>query len=348
MDGWSRAFREVLHRHFRETEYVGCSSIYFGGGTPSMMSARVVGDVIEKVVEHWGLEMGAEITLEANPASSDSQRFAQYRASGVNRLSIGVQSLCDNSLRQLGRRHTASEARTAFDLATGSFENVSIDLIFGRQRQSLGEWIDELSEACSWGADHLSLYQLTVEPETPFGQRLRAGRLPGLPDDELASAMLSETAALCAGFGYGQYEVSNYARPGREGRHNLLYWRGGDYLGVGPGAHGRVSSGGERFATETELSPAAWLAAVNNSGTGESLRTRLDPTEQANEYLMTSIRLAEGTGIDRFIALAGSEFDRGTLDLLERNGLACVEDGRIRATASGMLVLNRIIAELIR
>ena len=348
MDGWGRAFREVLHRHFRETEYVGCSSIYFGGGTPSMMNARVVGDVIEKVVEHWGLEMGAEITLEANPASSDSQRFAQYRASGVNRLSIGVQSLCDNSLRQLGRRHTASEARTAFDLATGSFENVSIDLIFGRQRQSLGEWIDELSEACSWGADHLSLYQLTIEPETPFGQRLRAGRLPGLPDDELASAMLSETAALSAGFGYGQYEVSNYARPGREGRHNLLYWRGGDYLGVGPGAHGRVSSGGERFATETELSPAAWLAAVNNSGTGESLRTRLDPTEQANEYLMTSIRLAEGTGIDRFVALGGREFDCGTLDLLERNGLACVEDGRIRATASGMLVLNRIIAELIR
>ena len=348
MGVWSRAYRDVLDRHFRETAYERCSSIYFGGGTPSLMDAGVVGDVISAVVSLWGLDERAEITLEANPGSSDAQRFRDYRSMGVNRLSVGVQSLCDRDLRRLGRTHTASGAKAAFDLAVEWFDNVSIDLIFGRQHQTLEDWTSELAEACCWGADHLSLYQLTVEPGTPFGARLKAGGLRGLPDDELAAAMLSETAELSAGFGYRQYEVSNFAKPGREGRHNLLYWRGGDYLGVGPGAHGRIGIGGARYATETELSPTAWLAAVGGSGTGEAKRTWLDWAEQANEYLMTSIRLTEGTDLNRYAALSGRGLDPGMLDLLERNGLAVREDDRLRATASGMLVLNRIVAELLR
>lgn len=348
MGEWSRAYRDVLVRHFRETAYDRCSSIYFGGGTPSLMDAGVVGDVIGTVGYLWGLDGQAEITLEANPGSSDAQRFRDFRSMGVNRLSIGVQSLRDRDLRRLGRTHTASCAKAAFDLAVECFENVSIDLILGRQHQTFEDWTSELAEACCWGADHLSLYQLTVEPGTPFGERLKAGGLRGLPDDELAAAMLLETAELCAGFGYRQYEVSNFAKPGREGRHNLLYWRGGDYLGVGPGAHGRIGIGGARYATETELSPAAWLAAVGGSGTGETQRTRIDQGEQANEYLMTSIRLTEGTDLNRYATLSGSELDPGMLDLLERNGLAALEDDRLRATASGMLVLNRMIAELLR
>ena len=347
MGVWRRAYRDVLVRHFRETAYDRCSSIYFGGGTPSLMDANVVGEVISTVESHWGLDEQAEITLEANPGSSDAQRFREFRSMGVNRLSIGVQSLRDRDLRRLGRTHTVSGARAAFDLAARCFENVSIDLIFGRQHQTLGDWTDELAEACCWGADHLSLYQLTVEPGTAFGERLRTGGLQGLPDDELAAAMLSETAELSAGFGYRQYEVSNFAKPGREGRHNLVYWRGGDYLGVGPGAHGRIGIGGERYATETELSPTAWLAAVGGSGTGETRRTPLDPVEQANEYLMTSIRLTEGTDLNRYAALAGRRLDLGMLDLLERNGLAVREVDRLRATASGMLVLNRIVSELL-
>ena len=347
MGVWSRAYCNVLIRYFRETEYEGCSSIYFGGGTPSMMDASVVGEVISTVESLWGLDGQPEITLEANPGSSDAQRFRDFRSMGVNRLSVGVQSLLDRDLRRLGRTHTASDAKAAFDLAARCFDNVSIDLIFGRQHQTLADWTDELAEACCWGADHLSLYQLTVEPGTAFGERLKAGGLRGLPDEELASAMLSETAELSAGFGYSQYEVSNYAKPGREGRHNLIYWRGGDYLGVGPGAHGRIGIGGARYATETEPSPTAWLAAVKGSGTGETRRTLLDRGEQANEYLMTSIRLTEGTEINRYAALSGRGLDAGMLDLLERNGLAVREEGRLRATASGMLVLNRIIAELL-
>lgn len=313
-----------------------------------MMDPDIVGDVISTVGSLWGLDEQAEITLEANPGSSDAQRFRDFRSMGVNRLSIGAQSLRDQDLRRLGRTHTASGAKAAFDLAVECFENVSIDLIFGRQHQTLEDWTSELTEACCWGADHLSLYQLTVEPGTPFGERLKAGGLRGLPDDELAASMLLETAELCAGFGYRQYEVSNFAKPGREGRHNLLYWRGGDYLGIGPGAHGRIGIDGARYATETELSPAAWLAAVGGSGTGETQRTGLDPAEQANEYLMTSIRLTEGTNIDRYAALSGRGLDPGMLDLLQRNGLAVREDDRLRATASGMLVLNRMVAELLR
>ena len=347
MGVWSRAYRDVLIRHFRETEYDRCSSIYFGGGTPSLMDAGVVGDVISTVVSLWGLDEQAEITLEANPGSSDAQRFREFRSVGVNRLSVGVQSLRSRDLRRLGRTHTASGAKTAFDLAVECFENVSIDLILGRQHQTLEDWTSELAEACCWGADHLSLYQLTVEQGTPFGERLKAGGLRGLPDDELAAAMLSETAELSAGFGYRQYEVSNFAKPGREGWHNLIYWRGGDYLGIGPGAHGRIGIGGARYATETELSPTAWLAAVGGSGTGETKRTRLEPSEQANEYLMTSLRLSEGTDLNRYAALSGRCLDPGMLGLLERNGLAVREDDRLRATAAGMLVLNRIVAELL-
>ncbi len=346
-DAWRRAYRDALNFYSQETDYRSCMSIYFGGGTPSLMDAGLVGAILDTVDSNWVLEKDAEITLEANPTSSESRKFRDYRSQGVNRLSIGVQSLRDPALSELGRLHTASEARMAFDMALVHYENVSIDLIFGRQHQNLGQWIDELAEACSWGAEHLSLYQLSVEPGTAFGKRQESGRLPGLPDDDLAAEMMTETAALCAGFGLRQYEVSNFARPGREGVHNLVYWRCGNYIGIGPGAHGRISVGGERFATESELSPASWLSMVDSSGNGESRRTRLDRHEQAREFLMMSLRLAEGTDIGRYVRLAGRDLDRSVVSELDRCGLVRIEDGHLKASTTGMLVLNRIISELL-
>ena len=346
-DAWSRAYRDALNLYSQETDYRSCMSIYFGGGTPSLMDAGLVGAILDTVDSHWGLEKDAEITLEANPTSSESRKFRDYRSQGVNRLSVGVQSLRDPALRELGRLHTASEARMAYDMALEHYDNVSIDLIFGRQHQNLGQWIDELTEACSWGVEHLSLYQLSVEPGTAFGKRRESGRLPGLPDDELAAEMMTETTALCAGFGLRQYEVSNYAMPGREGVHNLVYWRCGNYIGIGPGAHGRINVGGERFATVSELSPASWLSMVDGSGNGEFRRTRLDRHEQAREYLMMSLRLAEGTDIGRYVRLAGMDVDRVVVCELDRCGLIRIEDGHLKASTTGMLVLNRIISELL-
>ena len=347
MAAWARAFRDQLHSYHRETGYRTCSSIFFGGGTPSLMDAGLVGDIIDEAADLWQLEGDSEITLEANPTSSDQQRFRDYSQAGINRLSIGVQSLRLTALRQLGRLHNVSEARAAYELADACFGNVSIDLMFGRQHQTLDDWIEELADACSWGAEHLSLYQLTIEPETAFGQRLQAGRLSGLPDDDLAADMLTETVRMCSGFGYRHYEISNFARPGFEGRHNLRYWTYGDFLGIGPGAHGRIIADGQRYATETELVPASWLSKVHESGTGETRRIRLSPTEQANEYLMMALRTSGGAEFDRLDRLGGRVPETSLLSELERNGLIKVKNNRVRATTRGILVLNRVTAELI-
>ncbi len=344
---WCQAYVRQLQSYRQETDYGRCTSVYFGGGTPSLMEAATVARILAEADRLWGIAADAEITLEANPASSQLAKFEMFARAGINRFSIGVQALNDCDLRRLGRLHDVDDARNAFDAARRCSGNVSIDLIHGRQHQGLDEWKREIEEACSWGADHLSLYQLTIEPNTAFGRRHRAGRLPGLPCDDLAADMHLLTSSICTDAGYRQYEVSNHAMPGREGRHNLLYWRGGDYIGIGPGAHGRLDADGQRVATETELAPAAWLHRVAETGSGETRRDRLGLPEQAEEYLMMSIRLAEGVDLDRHCMLAGHCLDAGRIADLEREGLVCTENGHLRATATGFLVLNRIIRDLL-
>ena len=312
------------------------------------MHPETVDAIIERIDRHWGLLGDSEITLEANPSSSEAERFAGFSSAGVNRLSIGVQSLRDRDLAALGRLHTVEEARFAFDAAARCFDRVSIDLMYGRQHQTLADWRTELEEALGWGSDHLSLYQLTVEPDTAFGVRQSAGRLSGLADDELAAEMHLAAIDCCGRFGIRQYEVSNFCRPGGESRHNLLYWRGQDYLGIGPGAHGRFTVGGRRRATENYRSPAQWIQMVAKTGTGESKRYWLTGGEQAIEYLMMSLRLSEGSDIHRFQDMSGAPLNAGKLAMLEGDGLVRLSGGRLRATRRGGLVLNSIVAELLK
>lgn len=345
---WLTAYLRQLDSYFEETSDRTCASVYFGGGTPSLMDPRTVAGILDRVDSAWGFEDGKEVTLEANPSSSDAERFGSFRTAGVDRISIGVQSLRDDELRRLGRLHSAAEARAAFDAASSAFERTSIDLIYGRQHQGLEDWAKELGEALGWGSEHLSLYQLTIEPGTPFGTRRRAGRLPGLPDDDLAADMFVATREICERSGYAQYEISNFAKPGSESRHNLRYWRYLDFLGVGPGAHGRFAADGRMAATETHLSPETWLSAVAERGTGESMRTLISDSEQAEEYLLVSLRLAEGVDTRRHALLNGAELDGEAIKRLEAEKLVETSEGRLRATARGRLVLNAILAEIAR
>ncbi len=344
---WTRAYLRQLDHDAAQTAARSCSSIYFGGGTPSLMQPETVAAIIECVDRHWGLGFDAEITLEANPSSSEAKRFSDFRSAGVNRLSIGVQSLRDRDLAALGRLHTAEAACRAFEAAARCCDRVSIDLMYGRQHQTLADWRSELKEALGWGPEHLSLYQLTVEPGTAFGARQSAGRLPGLADDDLAAEMHLAAIDCCGSFDARQYEVSNFSRPGCESRHNLLYWRGRDFLGIGPGAHGRITVGKRRAATESHRLPARWLQSVAETGTGESRRSWLTRDEQASEYLMMSLRLAEGSDIQRFEDLSGTPLNPRKLAMFEGDGLVRLSDGRLRVTRRGGLVLNSIVAELL-
>lgn len=345
-DLWLASYLRQLDSYFDETGTRHCGSVYFGGGTPSLLDPNVVGGILERIDALWGIGPGTEITLEANPSSSEAARFDGYRSVGVNRVSIGVQSLRDDDLRQLGRLHSADDARGAYE-AAAAFPRLSIDLMYGRQGQGVDAWTAELEEALAWGAEHYSLYQLTIEPGTAFGRRLKAGRLPGLPDEPLAADMFEATGAICADAGLRQYEISNFARPGGESVHNLAYWRCQDFLGVGPGAHGRISLRGLRAATEAHPEPKIWLESVAKSGTGESVREWLDSRNQAAEYLIMSMRLAEGMDLERFDSLNGDGLNPDAVDKLEAEGLAAVDRGRIRATEKGRLLLNAIVARLL-
>ena len=346
MDEWEEAYLRQLDFSARETGGRVCESVFFGGGTPSLMRPSTVAAIMERISRHWKLASDAEITLEANPSSSEAEKFAGFWRAGVNRISIGVQSLRRDGLAKLGRLHSVEESRAAFEAAAKSFERVSIDLIYGRQHQSLRDWQVELREAMQWGAEHLSLYQLTIEPGTAFGSRLKAGGLDGLPGDELAADMQTAAAEICGQSGYRRYEVSNFARPNCESRHNLLYWRSQDFLGIGPGAHGRITVSGRRAATETVLSPAEWLRQVYESGSGENRRCWLSTEEQASEYLMMSLRLAEGTDLRRLQALSGSTLDAERLERFQSDRLVKISGGRLTATERGSLVLNSIVSEL--
>ncbi len=341
---WARAYEAEIARVGREVPGRVLRSIFLGGGTPSLMEPETVAAVIGAARAAWPLANDIEITMEANPTSVEAGRFRGYRAAGVNRLSLGVQALDDRDLRALGRLHSAEEAVAAFGIAREVFERVSLDMIYARQGQSAEAWEAELGEALRLAAGHLSLYQLTIEEGTAFGDRFASGKLRDLPDEDRAADLWDVTQRLTNAAGLPAYEVSNHAAPGQESRHNLVYWRGGDWVGVGPGAHGRLTLDGVRTGIETERAPGKWLHAVERHGSGESSREALDAVEAAEERLMMGLRLSEGVELARLGALAGLAVRAAGLEEL---GLVEVGDGRLRATAAGRPVLNAVLRELL-
>ena len=343
---WLAAYRMELARLGAELPGRVLNSIFFGGGTPSLMAPETVAGVIEAARAIWPFANDIEITLEANPTSVETGRFRGYADAGVNRVSMGVQALNDDDLRRLGRMHSVAEARAAFDIARDCFTRVSFDLIYARQDQDRAHWRRELTQALSMAVDHLSAYQLTIEPGTAFGARHAKGGLKGLPDDDISADRYLDTQEICAAAGMPTYEISNHARPGAESRHNLIYWRQGDWAAIGPGAHGRLSLPSGRWATEAHQAPGAWLAAVETRGNGDSLREALTLSDRAIEYLLMSMRLTEGMEIARYLA-HGAELPQGRVTDLVGLGLVTQTGDRLAATATGRPVLNAILRELV-
>ena len=343
---WQAAYLSELDRAAAETKNRVLETVFFGGGTPSLMDPSLVNVIIERIRQNWPMVNDPEISLEANPTSVEAGRFAGYRDAGVNRISMGIQALNDTDLRRLGRMHSVKDAKAAFDTARNLFDRVSFDLIYARQDQTLEDWKAELTEALNMAIDHLSLYQLTIEDGTAFGARHAAGGLKGLPDDDTSADMYLLTQEITADAGLGSYEVSNHAREDAQSRHNLIYWRGGDYIGIGPGAHGRLTLNGQKFATETELSPLGWLLNVEKKGSGETLRDAVPSSEQALEYLMMSLRLSEGTDLVRYRNLSGKLAQDAAQDLVQL-GLIEIDETRLRATSQGRPVLNGLLRNLI-
>ncbi len=322
------------------------TSIFLGGGTPSLMAPATVGALLDAVGEAWAVAPDVEVTLEANPTSVDAGRFAGYRAAGVNRLSIGVQALNDADLKALGRLHTAAEALAAIGTAARHFPRMSFDLIYARgPGQTPAAWRAELEEAIARAAEHLSLYQLTIEPGTAFSALHAAGKLP-MPDAELQRALYDLTQEVCDAHGLKAYETSNHARPGAESRHNLVYWRYGEYAGVGPGAHGRIVQDGVRRAQATERNPEAWAARALAEGHALTEDAALTPQEQGDEHLLMGLRLAEGVAPATYAALAGRALDEARIASLVADGMLMRRGDRIAATRDGAAVLDAVVADL--
>ncbi len=343
---WVRAYLSEISRVASQTQGRVLNSIYFGGGTPSLMHPDTVAAVLQAAHTQWSFANDIEITLEANPGSVEAGRFAGYRDAGVNRVSMGFQALNNTDLRRLGRIHSVQEALTAFDIAQRTFDRISFDLIYARQHQSLADWESELTQALSMGVDHLSLYQLSIENGTAFGDRYARGGLKGLPTDNLAADMYQITQDICDSYGLPAYEISNHAREHKQSRHNLLYWHYGDFAGIGPGAHGRLSRGNARSATECTRSPDAWLKGVE-LGSGESLRTTLSGPEQADEMLMMGLRLNEGIDPDRYEKLSGKSLESNRITYLTELGMVKTENGKLQTTTKGRPLLNAVIRELL-
>lgn len=312
------------------------ASIFFGGGTPSLMAPDTVAALLNRVSAHWSLADDVEITLEANPTSVEMARLAAIRSAGVNRVSLGVQALDDEALCFLGRGHSATEALAAVEAAAGLFDRFSFDLIYGRPDQTVAAWSQELRRALEFAGDHLSLYQLTLEAGTPFHALWRRGALDPL-DEEAAASLFEATQDILEDAGLPAYEVSNHARPGAESRHNLIYWRYGDYAGIGPGAHGRLTRDGVKLATQRLRSPDTWLAAVEARGSGDEPSEPLDADTQREEITLMGLRLAEGLREDRLKAACGTGFDETydppRLDALIRNDLLERAGDRLRLDA---------------
>jgi oxygen-independent coproporphyrinogen-3 oxidase len=321
------------------------STIFFGGGTPSLMQPSTVAAILDSVGKHWTVAPDVEVTLEANPTSVEATRFRGFRAAGVNRVSLGVQALDDTSLKELGRLHSAKEALDAVAIARAAFERYSFDLIYARPGQTPEAWRTELSRAIDEAAEHLSLYQLTIEQDTPFAALHAAGKLV-IPADDHARALYDTTLEITAARGLPAYEISNHARPGAECRHNLVYWRYHEYAGIGPGAHGRLLVDGTRHATATEKRPEAWLMRVEANGDGVTTDETLLLSEQADEFLLMGLRLAEGIDPRRYAAFSGHALDEGRIAMLGGEGLIETVDGRLRVTRAGFPVLDAVVADL--
>ena len=322
------------------------STIFIGGGTPSLMQPATVAAVLDAIARHWTVAANAEITLEANPTSVEAERFDGFRAAGVNRVSLGVQALDDTALAGLGRRHTAAEALAAVRVAQSAFERSSFDLIYARPGQTLEAWETELRAAIAEAAEHLSLYQLTIEQGTPFAALHASGKLT-LPAPELARAFYDVTQEVCAAEGLPAYEVSNHARNGAQCRHNLIYWRYHEYAGIGPGAHGRIVVDGKRHATATEPRPEDWLERVESAGHGIIVDEMLSRAQMSDEFLLMGLRLTDGIDPGRYRALCGRPLDDARVAALARDGFVDQDqDGTVRVTRAGFPVLDAVIAQL--
>ena len=341
------AFRAELAHRARIAPRRTVSSVFFGGGTPSLMKPSTVGAIMEAIAGHWPIAIDAEVTLEANPTSVEAERFRGYRAAGVNRVSLGVQAMNDVDLKALGRLHTAAEAMAAVGVAASIFDRYSFDLIYARPFQSPAAWKAELNDAIDRAAEHLSLYQLTIEADTMFEKLHRAGKLK-VPDPDAARALWDVTQEVTTARGLPAYEISNHARPGAESRHNLIYWRYGEYAGVGPGAHGRMRTGaGQRRAHSTERHPEMWLTIVEGEGHGLISDDPLTREEQGDEFLLMGLRLTEGIDPRRFTELSGRNIDPHRIEeLVEQGMVARTRDGRLHVTSEGFPVLDMVVADL--
>ena len=345
-DRYVEAFRVELAHRAKLTRGRTVGSVFFGGGTPSLMKPRTVEAILQAIADNWGIEKDAEITLEANPSSVEAERFRGYRAAGVNRVSLGVQALDDSDLRMLGRLHSRAEAMAALDVATSTFERVSFDLIYGRPAQSIERWRAELGEALARAPEHMSLYQLTIEPDTMFERLERAGKLV-MPSLDIQRDLWDVTQNMMAKAGMPAYEVSNHARAGAESRHNLVYWRYGEYVGVGPGAHGRIMDRDGRRAQATEKHPEMWLTCVETEGHGLVEDEGLSIEEQGDEFLLMGLRLTEGIDPGRFHLLTGKPLAPSRVADLIADGLVeYTRDGRLRVSAEGFPVLDAVVADL--
>lgn len=344
---------EFVEAYCRELEYFATlkpgrlvQSIFFGGGTPSLMDPRSVSTILDTISRLWAVEDGAEITLEANPTSVEADRFRAYKSAGVNRVSLGVQSLRSEPLAALGRMHSVAEAKAAVELAQSIFERSSFDLIYARPHQTLDEWRDELTEAIDMAAGHLSLYQLTIEQGTRYFDLQAAGKLI-MPNSDLSADFYEMTRKLCADAGMPAYEVSNHAVPGQESQHNLLYWRYGEYVGVGPGAHGRLLIDNVRHATMAEKLPFQWQQKVRENGNGLTVDDSLTWEEQGDEFLVMGLRLREGIDPVRFAQLSGRRLQADQIAHLTAYGFVeTLDNGHIRVTELGFPVLDAVVADL--
>ena len=348
---WRDALMRELDHFAVSLPRATVNSIFFGGGTPSLMPPETAAAVIERAGTRWRLAADAEITLEANPTSTEAARLEDFRAAGINRVSLGVQALDDDALKFLGRGHDTVEARRAVALAQRIMPRSSFDLIYARPGQTVGAWRDELSEAMSFADNHLSLYQLTIEKGTPFWRQARDGAF-ALPDDDTGRSLYDLTQETMTAAGFAAYEVSNHARGGDACRHNLAYWRYDDYVGIGPGAHGRIRpAGGGRHATRQHAGPESWLGAVERDSHGTAETRSIDPDEQAREMVMMGLRLSEGVSEDHLSQRTGCDPDR----VIDRDGLVRLveagylerRDGRLRATSTGRPLLNSLLIELL-
>ncbi len=345
-DRFARAFAREIETTAERAPRREVTSIFLGGGTPSLMRPQTVGSILDAIGKHWRVADDVEVTLEANPTSVEATRFAGYRVAGVNRVSLGVQALDDASLKILGRLHSAREALDAVAIARTAFGRYSFDLIYARPDQTPKMWADELKLAIAEAAEHLSLYQLTIEEGTPFFGLHAAGKLK-TPDEAMARALYDVTQEVCAARGLPAYEISNHARAGAECRHNLVYWRGQEYAGIGPGAHGRLDLDGVRHAISTEKRPEAWLMRVEANGHGVVTDDSLNSEERADEFLLMGLRLAEGIDPQAYAALSGRPLDPRRIAILREEGAISVDDtGRLRVTGSGFPVLDAVVADL--